>query len=129
MARTKAAPPPVSKTVQRLLAQIHAEAEAATLEALSARDGIVVLDPMPLDGRRVVARGSRSFRFECDDGSSLHFQITHEHVDFGLVGPGPRWMAFQTLRDGQGRKWETILGCNFITDDFGNLVDAEGGAA
>lgn len=49
MAQLKTPPAPVSKTVQRLLAQIHAEAEAA----LSAKDGILVLHGLDRDTARV----------------------------------------------------------------------------
>ena len=57
MAQLKTPPAPVSKTVQRLLAQIHAEAEAATLAALSAKDGILVLHGLDRDTVRVRHNG------------------------------------------------------------------------
>ena len=131
MAQLKNPTPPVSKTVQRLLAQIHAEAEAATLAALSAKDGIVTLQPMPPQQRRVKAYWSQNiFYVEGTDGSELVLHITHGETDrHDNVLTGPRWSVCQALLDGQGRTWKTWLGWNFITDDFGNLVSAEGGAA
>ncbi|MFN3494543.1 MAG: hypothetical protein ACK40L_08560 [Hydrogenophaga sp.] len=128
MARTKATtPPPVSKTVQRLLAQIHAEAEATTLEALSAKDGIVAVQPMPAQRRKVHETTARGFGVTGADGSELRFYIDHDARESRLIGP--RWCASQTLLDGHGRKWQTWHGFEFITDDFGNMVDVEGGAA
>ncbi len=131
MAQLKNPPAPVSKTVQRLLAQIHAEAQAATLEALSAKDGIVTLQPMPTHQRRVHAsRGQSILSIEGTDGSELRLHITHGETDrHGKVLPGPRWSVLHALLDGQGRKWSTWLGFYFITDDFGNLVSVEGSAA
>lgn len=128
MAKLNTPTPPVSKTVQRLLAQIHAEAEAATLAALSAKDGIVALQPMPKASRAVESVGARGFRVEGADGSQLLFFI--DHIEDGAPQPiGPRWSAAMSLQDGSGQKWTTYFGFDFITDDFGTLVDVKGGAA
>lgn len=128
MAKLKTPTLPVSKTVQRLLAQIHAEAEAATLAALSAKDGIVALHPMPEAGRTVESVTGRGFRVEGADGSELIFFI--DHIEDGAPQPiGPRWSASMSLQDGSGQKWTTYFGFDFITDDYGTLVDVKGGAA
>lgn len=123
MATRKQTPPPVSRTVQRLLAQIHAEAEAATLEALSAKDGITVLQPMPKEGRHIESCGPRGFWVRGADGSELTFFIDHEPGDGRRVGP--RWSANEQLIDGQGRSWGRYHGWHLITDDLGNLVDGD----
>lgn len=128
MAQCKTPPAPVSKTVQRLLAQIHAEAEAATLAALSAKDGIVVLQPMPEASRVIESYGPSGFRIEGADGSELLFFIDHSK-DSGKQPIGPRWSASMALRDGQGQKWTTYFGFEYITDDFGTLACVQGGAA
>lgn len=135
MAQLKNPTPPVSKTVQRLLAQIHAEAQAATLEALSARDGIVVLQDIDRDTRRVRVLEWLDESMEVHDGSGLRVELDrqrrrHEWSD-GLVQrnwrPG-QWVVTLHRMDGQGRHWTCRLDPH-ITDDFGNLVSVEGGAA
>lgn len=123
MATRKQTPAPVSRTVQRLLAQIHAEAEAATLEALSAKDGITVLQPMPKEGRHIESCGPRGFWVQGADGSELLFFIDHAPDHAGRVGP--RWSAEEKRCDGYGNRWSRYHGWFLITDDFGNLVDGE----
>jgi hypothetical protein len=125
-------PAPVSKTVQRLLAQIHAEAEAATLAALSAKDGIVALHE--------VDRQNASIRTYCGDGlawfdrsgyeltmSRQRFRYTNGYLVQTDWRPG-QWRVSETRVDGQGRSWESMLGY-FVIDDFGSLVPVQGGAA
>ena len=124
-------PAPVSKTVQRLLAQIHTEVEAAIMAALSAKDGIVTLRPMPAVARRIDSyAGCRGHRISGSDGSSVILVVTHKQTDHnGVALQGPRWSAYTELMDGQGNTWTRHHGYGLITDDFGNLVTAKGGAS
>lgn len=121
MERLANPPAPVSKTVQRLLAQIQSEAEAATLAALSAKDGIVTLQPMEIAARTwgdsdyinsEDRRGAGSTLWRDRDKSPWH------------------WHGTERLIDGRGREWRRSLEAHVI-DDFGNLVPvpALGGAA
>jgi hypothetical protein len=116
MAKIKTPPPPVTKTVQRLLAQIHLEAQAATLAALSAKDGIVTLQPMGLD--------KRSF----GDADYICTEDAHgAHVSIWRDREKNTWIGTEHLTDGQGRQWRRSLGTHII-DDFGTLVPVQGGA-
>lgn len=117
---------PVSAAVAKLLAQVRAEAEADTLAALSAKDGIVVLQP--------IESGSASFR---DIGDTLVFSDArggevryYQHRELPEPWRGGRlerkwhpshYSVYMTLVDGQGREWESSLGTH-VTDDFGGLV-------
>ena len=131
MAQLKTPSAQVSKTVQRLLAQIHAEAEAATLQALSAKDGIVVLFDVDPETRRVEARGDH---LEVRDarGTDFHARryrtLPDEWKNCPEIHHPSWWHAYECRVDGQGVSWyrETQV---MVTDDFGNLVDIEGGAA
>ena len=132
MAQLKNPPAPVSKTVQRLLAQIHAEAEAATLAALSAKDGIVTLQN--------VDRQTALIRTYCGDGlvwedrSGYSLRMNRERFRAGGEGwvqtdwQPHRWHLNETRVDGAGYAWTRSLGY-FVINDFGTLVNVEGGAA
>lgn len=132
MAKLPLPPAPVSKTVQRLLAQIHAEAEAATLAALSAKDGIVALQS--------IDREAATIRTYCGDGlrwfdrSGYELRMARERFratidDWVQIDWRPgQWSIHETRVDGAGREWECNLG-HFVVDDFGTLVPVEGGAA
>ncbi len=124
----KAAPLPVSKTVARLVAQVQAEAEAATLEALSAKDGIVVLQPMDSNplirvwGEIIVASDDKGCEMrlapmrtcpECWVGTELGDRWHPSH-----------WTISTTLVDGQGRQWEASR-MRAVMDDFGTLVPVQ----
>lgn len=131
MAQLKTPPAPVSKTVQRLLAQIHAEAQAATLAALSAKDGIVALQDIDRETARI-----RSY---CGDGLAWldrsGYELRMNRERFRATSgdwvqrdwrPG-QWSVHETRVDGTGREWECSLGY-FVVDDFGALVPVQGGA-
>ncbi|WP_127804111.1 hypothetical protein [Hydrogenophaga sp. NH-16] len=136
MAKLKTPPPPVSKTVQRLLAQIHAEAEAATLAALSAKDGIVALQGIDRQTARVYCHPTHQSVVMFADGGGYKTRMSRQHTmpeswrdsDYmkDAWRPG-QWSVVLYQRDGQGREWECALGAH-ITDDFGTLVCVEGGA-
>lgn len=122
MAQLKTPPAPVSKTVQRLLAQIHAEAEAATLQALSAKDGVVVLQPAE---RPFWTFHDWSLWMRSGNGAEVHCHQYHE-VNGGR--PLPHWLVSESRPDGSGRSWNRHLGTHII-DDFGTLVPVQGSAA
>lgn len=120
--RQRHQPQPVSATVAKLLAQIHAEAEASTLAALSEKDGILVLAPMAEGpktvqvyrhgvGLIVTSAGCefRMYRDHCNDHGSLHWHPAH-------------WFGTEVRVDGAGRRWSSTTGTH-VTDDFGNLVE------
>lgn len=137
MAQIKNPTPPVSKTAQRLLAQIHAEAEAATLAALSAKDGIVTLQDVDRDSTSFYQYRDGDMDFRDRHGYRLELRRLRcmpecwrdqPHMQ-GAWRPG-QWDVEEVRVDGAGRKWRTDLGPH-ITDDFGALVPVgtEGGAA
>lgn len=137
MAQLKTPPAQVSKTVQRLLAQIHAEAEAATLAALSAKDGIVALQGIDRASARVRVNPYCEAQVLLSDGKGWLLDMERKHVmpeswrDATWMKdqwrPG-QWDVTLVRVDGQGRKWTCDLGAH-ITDDFGTLVCVQGGAA
>lgn len=121
----KAAPLPISKTVARLLAQVQAEAEAATLEALSAKDGIVVLHPMDSNVHTNVFGDIISVH----DNKGCELRLSRlRHCPESWVGGalGSSWhpshWAITTIYvDGHGRRWESSRE-RAVMDDFGTLV-------
>lgn len=134
MAQLKHTTPPVSKTVQRLLAQIHAEAEAATLAALSAKDGIVTLHGVDRESTRIYHYMDGDMRWYDANGNSvwLHRMRAEPECWRGQDHMAGRWRPGQwdvslNFKDGLGREWLCELGAH-ITDDFGTLVPV-GGAA
>lgn len=124
--RQRAQALPVSSTVAKLIAQIQAEAEAATLAALSAKDGILVLQP--------IDRGRARFK---DEGHSLTFRdVTGAKLELWRRYTCPKswedhpnrlgwhpshWDVSVERLDGAGVVWTADLGFH-VTDDFGNLV-------
>lgn len=128
----KSPPAPVSKTVQRLLAQIHAEAEAATLAALSAKDGIVTLQDADSATRSADIRGDS---IVITDRAGYTLMLWRRRVrpdcweDTGINWHPSFWYSAETRVDGAGRKWQTYDAPTYVTDDFGTLVNVEGGAA
>lgn len=123
---------PVSKTVQRLLAQIHVEAEARTLEALSAKDGIVVLQPMNSGTKRVEfysVGGSDVINISDGQGAKVTLYKRYSRPKGWDDWHPSHWSGGMHRVDSLGREWCCYPGTTYVTDDFGNLVDVEGGAA
>ena len=126
--RAKRAPvPQVSATVAKLIAQVQAEAQAATLEALSAKDGILVLQPLEHKSARLHFFGDTA-TFEDLAGAEVHWS-RNRHCPKSWIGSAlaDRWhpahfSVYASRFDGSGRKWNTDLG-TFITNDFGDLVE------
>lgn len=130
--RRRTAPASVSATVAKLVAQIHAEAEAATLEALSAKDGITVLQPIDRENAYwEISFGGSHLTFRARDGGLIEFFRRHEEP--------AQWRAHAHMRghwhpaywnveiqriDGSGQRWTTHPG-RHVMDDFGGLVSVE----
>jgi hypothetical protein len=133
MARTKTTTPlPVSKTVQRLLAQVQAEAQAATLEALSAKDGIVVLQPMnngPKSVEFYSVGDSEALEIKDGLGAELTLYKRFSRPKGWDDWHPAHWAGCMHRVDSLGRKWSCYHDTKYVTDDFGNLVDVAGGAA
>ena len=128
----KSPPAPVSKTVQRLLAQIHAEAEAATLAALSAKDGIVTLHDCDPSTRTVDVSGDNiviTDRAGYTRQTWRRREIPSCWIGTGINWNPSYWYSNETRVDGNGLRWQSHESPTYVTDDFGNLVDVEGGAA
>lgn len=127
-------PTPVSKTVQRLLAQIHAEAEAATLAALSAKDGIVALHPVDAATARVIVDVDTLTHVDAAGNCMEAYRRREESATWrgkphmrGQWHPAYWYVSLRRV-DAGGHKWSCDLG-RHVVDDFGTLVPAEGGAA
>lgn len=127
--RRRATPPTVSATVAKLIAQVQAEAEAATLAALSAKDGILVLQPLDAKSARLRWRGDDLY-IEDHAGSEIRWYrqrtCPESWVGSRLEGSWhpSHHAVYATLLDGCGREWGTCLG-TFITNDFGDLVEVQ----
>lgn len=128
--RRRATPAPVSATVAKLIAQIRAEAEAATLEALSAKDGVTVLQPIDrrkayfdISDDHIVLRGA--------DGGQVRFYRRHEEPETWRQDASMRghwhpayWNVYVSRVDGNGQVWDAHPG-RHVMDDFGGLVCVE----
>lgn len=135
MAQQHTLPQPVSKTVQRLLAQVQAEAQAATLEALSAKDGIVALQSC--DRATASLYHYSDGDFDLRDASGYRLELRRDRFEpkswrgvpcmQGRWRPG-QWDVRERRLDGHGNEWVRDMGAH-ITDDFGTLVSVEKGSA
>lgn len=126
--RATSAAAPFSPTAAKLIEQIQADARAALLVELSAKDGVIVLHGLEPETRRVSvdgddiqitdARGSsielwrRRFEPESWKGCSYMAGVWHP----------ANWDGMRTLVDGAGNKWSSHLP-TMVCDDFGNLVE------
>ena len=122
---------PYSATAARLIEQLQAEARAATLDALSAGDDIIVLHALDPATRRVRLDDDGDLTITDDRGAhytawrrweepegwraSLHM-AGHWHPAL--------WYVNETLVDGQGRPWDR-RGTVCVMDDFGFLVEVQ----
>lgn len=127
-----AKPLPISRTTERLLAQVQAEAQAATLEALSAKDGIVVLHPIDAQPH-IRCRGDDMYVGDSRGGTLWFYrrrELPESWIGHSIAHAWhpSHWAGALTLIDGQGREWVHRLGAH-VTNDFGDLVSVEGGAA
>jgi len=121
--RQRTPAPAVSPTVAKLLAQIHAEAEAQTLAALSAKDGFVVLQPVSADGKRVrYSSFTYGYTVSSSNGAEVAMYRDHINVHNSNSWHPAHWWGSESLVDGQGREWHRSL-AKHVMDDFGNLVE------
>ena len=109
----------ITPAVLELIEQVRAEAEAATLERLSAKDSVLVLHPaeQPIWSSPTSGLMMRDAR-----GAEVRAWIYHEPRN-GL--PLPHWLISETRVDGSGGQWTRALGPH-IVDDFGTLVPVMG---
>lgn len=118
---------PFSPVAARLIAQIQAEARAALLAELSAKDSIVVLHPpgqnkrvrFDVDGDLSVTddRGSVNCwrrRTEPDGWRNSESMQGHWHPAY--------WFGNMTIKDANGRLWTHHLN-RMVIDDFGTLAE------
>lgn len=123
-----------TKTLEKAIRLIRQEAEAATLEALSAKDGIVVLHDFDRGSSRMRPFLGDSMEFTDANGFCLRLHRRRFEPESwrgiscmrGHWRPG-QWDVTETRADGNGRLWSCELGAHVI-DDFGDLVPVEGGA-
>jgi hypothetical protein len=134
--RVPAVVPQISATVASLVAQVQAEAEASTLAALSAKDGIVTLhDCDRATASLQILLGGDDIQLTGADGYNLQLHRRRFEPESwrgcawmkGRWRPG-QWDVIETRIDGAGRAWICNLGAH-ITDDFGALVCVEKGGA
>ena len=128
MAQLKNPPAPVSKTVQRLLVQIHAEAQAATLEALSAKDGIVTLQDIDRQSLRVRFDGDQMSLRDGRGNHTLmyrHRQLPAQWVHCPEIHHPAYWHVYEDRVDGNGVSWSRESQ-TMVADDFGTLVPVGG---
>lgn len=119
---TQPATAPFSRTAAKLIEQIQADARAALLEELSAKDGITVLHTLDAATRRLVHEGRR---YSVNDSRGAEFSAHRDHVrndTFWASWHPAHWLVSVTLVDGTGADWYRLLG-TFVCDDFGNLVE------
>lgn len=135
MTHPKQPTPTVNRIVQRLLAQIHAEVEVETLTALSSKGGVVMLHPLQRETLELRYQGADQFLL-MDRNGGVTRGFRDRFMPEAWVGkdymkgkwrPG-QWSVRAERVDGNGRVWECDFGAH-ITDDFGDLVPVEGGAA
>lgn len=115
--------PLAAKALEKAICLIKQEAEAATLEALSAKAGTVVLPPA--ENPKWTAAMNGGLSMSSKNGVRISCHIYHEpHRGCSI----PYWLASEEREDGNGGSWVRALG-KHIVDDFGMLVPVEGGAA
>lgn len=120
---------PFSPTAARLIEQIQAEARAALLAELSAKDGIVVLHPVDAETKHVRFDLEGDITIRDQRGTAINLRRRREEPESWRDSPHmagkwhpSHWCGHQTLVDASGRDWlygfETM-----VMDDFGNLVE------
>ena len=118
---------PFSTAAAKLIEQIQAEARAALLAELSAKDAITVLHGFDADTKRISFRDDHlSIRDDLGNRVSLYRRREepegwrNSHEMQGYWHPA-KWYGGKTLVDGNGTHWRTELQ-PMVQDDFGNLV-------
>lgn len=117
-----------AKTLEKAVRLIKLEAEAATLEALSAKEGLQVLRPIPRSELEFdwwpcglnVWRTSKPFN------KVMWLAIYHTPSNEDRRFQGIYWLAEVSMIDQRGKMWTQSFG-RMIVDDFGTLVPLGGG--
>lgn len=124
-----------TKMLAKAIRAIQTEVEAATLEALSEKDGILVLHDREHGTTQTSTFWGDSIELTDPNGFCLELCRRRFEPESwrgiecmkGKWRPG-QWDVTETRTDAKGRRWVCDLGAH-ITDDFGTLVPVEGGAA
>lgn len=119
---------PYSRTAAALIAQLQAEAEAAILQALSAKDGIAFLQPLDRETLRITAWGDE-ITLRDGTGAEVFLQRKREEPEAwrgaahmrGHWHPS-RWFGYVNCVDNNGNQWTRRFN-PMVCDDFGNLVE------
>lgn len=122
---------PFSPTAARLIDQIRAEARASLLEELSAKDAIVVLQPVDHESKLVRFHLDGHLTIRDERGTAIYLSQRREEPECwrtaacmaGKWHPS-HWHGHQTLIDAAGREWMNSFE-DFVIDDFGNLVEVQ----
>lgn len=119
---------PFSRTAAKLIEQIQAEARAALLEELSAKDAITVLQPLDADTKRMRFDADAVY-IRDDRGANVRLFRRREEPECWRDSPHmagkwhpSHWWGCMVLVDAAGTQWERDLG-DMVCDDFGNLVE------
>ncbi len=133
MARRRTPPPAtVSPAALKLIEQVQAEACAALLEELSAKDGITVLHPMEREsGWWSITSGGSHLEYRDRAGSRVEYYRRFEEPDQWRNTPHMRghwhpayWNVYISRVDTCGTRWDSSPG-RHVMDDFGALVCVE----
>lgn len=121
---------PYSRTAAKLIEQLQAEAQAATLQALSAKDGIAFLRPLDRETLRVSVWGDE-ITLRDDTKAEVCIHRKREEPESWRAAPHmrgywhpSRWFGRITSVDNNGNQWSRNLN-PMVCDDFGNLVEVQ----
>lgn len=126
--RARKQPAPFSTAAHRLIEQIQADARAALLAELSAKDTITMLHGFDAETKTVYAGNTR---IDIRDAKGNQVSIRRHHTEPDVWRETPhmagywhpaRWYGDQTLVDNNGVRWERGLS-PMVCNDFGNLVE------
>lgn len=126
--RTPKAAPAFSAAVAKLIEQLQAEAREATLQSLSAKDGITVLHDLDPESKRAEFYGDE-LTVSDRRGSNISLCQRRFIPESWAAAPcmagywhPSHWEGSTTLVDGAGRRWNGPS-TRYVCDDFGNLVE------
>ena len=118
---------PFSTAAAKLIEQIQAEARAALLAELSAKDSITVLHGFDADTKRISFRDDHLSISDAKGNRVSLYRRREEPESWrntyelqGYWHPA-KWYGRKTLVDGNGTQWTTEF-TPMVQDDFGNLV-------
>ena len=118
---------PFSTAAAKLIEQIQAEARAALLAELSAKDAITVLHGFDAETKRIKFVND-SIEVSDFKGNEIDLYRRRQEPENWRVSSHmqgywhpAKWYGNKTLVDGNGTQWRTELQ-PMVQDDFGNLV-------